>query len=97
LEANRRNAQKSTGPGTAQGKSQSRMNGLRNGERSRLYRDLLPAMLDAPPGGVVQTARAVLTPAQAADSLFAQLAEVFSEPERLATRHYWKLFPAQGS
>ena len=36
IEANRRNAQKSTGPRTARGKGQSRMNSLRTGERSRL-------------------------------------------------------------
>jgi hypothetical protein len=42
LEANRRNgrnARKSTGPRTAQGKSQSRLNSLREGNRSALRRD----------------------------------------------------------
>jgi hypothetical protein len=34
LEANRRNAQKSTGPRTARGKAQSRMSGLKHGGRS---------------------------------------------------------------
>ena len=38
LEANRRNAQKSTGPRTARGKSQSRMNSLRTGGHFALYR-----------------------------------------------------------
>ena len=81
LEANRRNAKKSTGPRTPRGKSQSRMNRLRNGGRSRLYNDLLQTLVDAPPGGVAKTARAVLTPAQAAHPLFAQLAEIFCQAE----------------
>ena len=33
IAANRRNPQKSTGPRTVQGKAQSRMNGLREGNR----------------------------------------------------------------
>ena len=39
LQANRRNSQKSTGPRSARGKSQSRLNRLRGGGRSRLYED----------------------------------------------------------
>jgi hypothetical protein len=81
LEANRRNAQKSTGPRTPRGKSQSRMNGLRSGARSRLYSDLLLALSDAPPGAVVQTVRAALTPALAVHPLFAELAETFRQAE----------------
>jgi hypothetical protein len=71
LEANRRNAGKSTGPRTAYGKSQSRMNGLRSGARPRLHRDLLQALVDALPGAVARTGQAVLTPAQAGNPLFA--------------------------
>jgi len=79
LEANRRNAQESTGPRTALGKSQSRLNRLRGGGRSRLYRDFLLALSDAPPGAIAETARAALTPAQAAHPLFAPLLEIFSK------------------
>jgi hypothetical protein len=81
LEANRRNAQKSTGPRTARGKSQSRLNSLRSGGRSRLYGDLLLALANAPPCAVARTARAALTPAQAAHPLFAQLVEIFRQAE----------------
>ena len=88
LEANRRNSQKSTGPRTARGKSQSRLNRLRGGGRSRLYGDLLKALMDAPPCRVLETARAVLTPAQMAHPLFAELVEIFREAEAgVALRH----------
>ena len=49
LEANRRSASKSTGPRTAQDKSQSRLNNLREGNRSPLRRDAVLAFLEAPP------------------------------------------------
>jgi hypothetical protein len=97
LEANRRNAQKSTGPRTAQGKSQSRLNGLRSGARSRLYRDLLLALSDAPPCAVVQTARAALTPAQAKHPLFVQLVEVFRQAEIGTALRYERLLSQQDS
>jgi hypothetical protein len=51
LAASRRNALKSTGPRTPRGKAQSRMNLLRGGGRSSAYRNLLRAMVEAPPGG----------------------------------------------
>jgi hypothetical protein len=95
LEANRRNAQKSTGPRTARGKSQSRLNGLRRGSRSRFYNDLLLALSNAPPGGIEKTARAVLTPAQGAHPLFAQLVEIFRQSEIEVGRHYRSLLPPE--
>ena len=88
LEANRRNARKSTGPRTARGKAQSRLNGLRSGERSRLYREVLLALMDAPPCGVAKTARAVLTPAQAAHPMFAQLVDLFCQAESEVAQQY---------
>ena len=97
LEANRRNAQKSTGPRTARGKSQSRLNGLRSGGRSRLYGDLLLALSDAPPGAVARTARAALTPAQARHPLFAQLVDVFRQSEIEVALRYRRLLPARDS
>ena len=97
LEANRRNARRSTGPRTARGKSQSRLNGLRSGGRSRLYRDLLLTLSDAPPCGVVRTARAALTPAQDRHPLFAQLVEVFRQSEIEVALRYRRLLPAQDS
>ena len=73
LEANRRNARKSTGPSTAQGKSQSRLNGL---HRSALMRDAVLAFLQAPPYSVEQVALAILTPAQTSRPLFADIVEI---------------------
>ena len=81
LEANRRNAQRSTGPRTERGKRQSRMNGLRKGGRSPMYRDLLLALHYAPPGAIEETARAVLTSEQAAHPLFAVAVEIARQAE----------------
>ena len=97
LEANRRNSKKSTGPRTARGKSQSRLNGLRSGGRSRLYRDLLLALADAPPCSVAKTARTVLTPAQAAHPLFAQLVEIFRQAEIGVVLQYGRPRPPPNS
>jgi hypothetical protein len=97
LEANRRNAQKSTGPRTPRGKSQSRMNALRSGGRSRLCRDLLLALSDAPPGAVARTARAALTPAQARHPLFAELVEIFCQAESGVALHYRRLLAGRNS
>jgi hypothetical protein len=81
LEANRRNARKSTRPRTARGKSQSRLNGLRSGSRSRLLNDLMQALVDARLGRVLETARAVLTPAQLRHPVFAELVEIMYRSE----------------
>src|SRR5271166_4026399 len=75
LEANRRNAQKSTGPRNAQGKAQSRRNGLRQGSRSAADRNLVPALMNAPLDSVNATANSVPTPEQAAHPVFADLVE----------------------
>jgi len=91
LEANRRNAQKSTGPRTPRGKSQSRLNRLRGGGRSRLYQEFLLALADSPPGAIDETARAALTPAQAAHPLFAPLLEIFTKSEGDVARWCLKL------
>ena len=97
LEANRRNAKKSTGPRTARGKSQSRLNGMRGGGRSSLYQDLLMALSNAPPCAVAQTARAVLTPAQAAHPLFAELVQIFRLAESDVALRYGRTPPPQNS
>ena len=76
LEANRRNARKSTGPRTAQGKSQSRLNSLREGNRSALRRDAVLAFLEAPPCSVEDVALVILTPAQTSHPLFADIVEI---------------------
>ena len=81
LEANRRNARKSTGPRTARGKSQSRMNSLRTGGRSALHANFFLLLLDAPPCVVDLVARALLTPEQAAQPLFAETVDMFRQAE----------------
>jgi hypothetical protein len=81
LAANRRNALKSTGPRSARGKAQSRMNGLRSGWSSPSYRNLWRPMLEAPPCAVDATARAVLTPEQAAHLRFTELVDIFRQAE----------------
>jgi len=77
IEASRRNAQKSTGPRTARGKSQSRMNGLRTGSRSALRRDLFMRLFDAPPYGIDKVAHAILTPEQAVHPMFSRIVDEF--------------------
>jgi hypothetical protein len=67
------------------------------GARSRLYRDLLLAPVDARPGAVVETAPAALTPAQAAHPLFAELMEVFRQAESEVALRYRRLLPLEDS
>lgn len=81
LAANRRSAKKSTGPRTAQGKSQSRMNSLESGGRSALMHDLIRALLDAPPCSVERVASAILTPEQAAHPKFREVVDTFRQTE----------------
>ena len=81
IEANRRNAKKSTGPRTARGKSQSQINSLRTGGRSALHENFFLLLLDAPPCSVDRVARALLTPEQAAHPLFAETIDMFRRAE----------------
>ena len=91
LEANRRNAQKSTGPRTGRGKARSRWNGLRKGRRSPFYRELLQALFYAPPCRVEQTARLILSPATASHPLIARTVELFGEAEAEVVRQSQKV------
>jgi hypothetical protein len=81
LEANRRNAQKSTGPRTLRGKAQSSLNNLQTGGRSRVYRELCYGLLAASPCSVDRTAAALLTPEQAAHPLLAEIVDLAREAE----------------
>jgi len=81
LAANRRSAQKSTGPRTARGKAWSRMNGLRTGNRSPAYDALWRALLYAPPGATDRVASLILTPEQASHPLFSSLVDRFRRVE----------------
>jgi len=81
IAANRRNAQKSTGPRTARGKAYSRLNPLKSGSYLPHYRSLPRASLIAPPCAVDETARAVLTPEQAAHPVFREAIDIAWEAE----------------
>lgn len=81
LAANRRNARKSTGPRTARGKAQSRMNSLRSGGRSAHLRNLVLALLEAPPGLVAATAQQVLASEQMVHPLFTGVVEIARQAE----------------
>ncbi len=87
-EANRRNARKSTGPRTARGKAQTRLNALRSGERSRMCRDLLLGDLSAPPGRVEQCVHELLTPEMALHPVLREEAEIFIQAERRVAEHF---------
>jgi len=76
LEANRRNSKKSTGPRTARGKAQSRLNALRDGSRSALRENVLMALLDAPPCRVGEVARALMNSGQATHPLIAEMVTI---------------------
>jgi hypothetical protein len=52
IEANRRNAQKSTGPHTARGKAQAPPNGLGKGLGSRFYHDFMMHWMETSPGEI---------------------------------------------
>jgi hypothetical protein len=80
--ANRRNAQKSTGPCTVRGKAQSRLNGLRHGFCSPAYHQFWLALLEAPPGTpVAKTVCDLLTPEQSCHPVYAELIDVHFEME----------------
>ena len=89
--ANRRNAQKSTGPRTARGKAQSRLNGLRHGFCSPAYRQFRVALFEAPPGyPVAKTVCNMLTPEESCHPVYADLIDVHFEMEmedRAYTQH----------
>ncbi len=82
IEANRRNARKSTGPRTERGKAQSRLNRLQSGRRSRWLDDLCGALLGAPLGAVDRVAAAMLTPEMARHPRIASLVDEFRELDR---------------
>jgi hypothetical protein len=83
LAASRQNAQKSTGPRTARGKAQSRLNGLRHGFCSPAYRRLWLALMDAPPGyPVAKTVVSMVTAEEYGHSVYADLIGMHFEMER---------------
>jgi hypothetical protein len=84
LAANRRNAQRSTGPRTARGKARSRWNGLRHGGRSQSYDELWRVILEAPPGEMEKAGSAYLSPLEASHPVFDSVLSLFREPARVS-------------
>jgi hypothetical protein len=80
--ANRRNAQKSTGPRTERGKNWSRVNPLRTGRRSNRYGRFVDAILATMPGEVRRTAQATLPPHLACHPLYVEFLEGILETDR---------------
>ena len=85
LEANRRNAQKSTGPRTARGKAKSCMNHWSHGWRSRLEVRIANASVTAPLGHAEEAIRAVLPPELAKHPLFRTALEYARQEDAVAT------------
>ncbi len=81
LEACRRNARKSRGPRTPEGKANVRFNALKHKGRSEIFRWFYEAVHYAPPGQMGMTARALLTPDMARLDAFRNLAQVATECE----------------
>lgn len=85
VEANRRNARKSTGPRSAVGKARSRLNGLRHGGRSKEYNRFGDALMAAPPYAILRFPEYFLTPAQLDHEVFVDLFEACWEAEMQMT------------
>ena len=96
LEANRRSAKKSTGPRTARGKGQSRMNSLRTGGRSAVHKNFVLLLLNAPPCSVDRVARAFLTPEQAAHPMFRDAVDMFRQAEIEVAEEFRRQFANEG-
>ena len=96
VEANRRNAQKSTGPRTPRGKAQSCLNGLKHGGRSSLRRGLMSALMSASPGRVLAAPEAFLTPEQSRNPMFTELVQMAREAELMLIAHYREVGAKKG-
>ena len=81
LAANRRNAQKSTGPRTRQGKAWSRLNRLKSGGDSPQYVSFLHSLMNAPPGQMGSTAEALLRNLEVRHPQFVEMAELAIQAE----------------
>jgi hypothetical protein len=81
LAANRRNAQKSTGPRTARGKAWSCRNHLRTGGDSPEYKNFLYTLMNAPPGQMRPVAETLLRGLEVQHPLFTELAELAVQAE----------------
>jgi hypothetical protein len=96
LAANRRNAQKSTGPRTRSGKAWSRLNPLKEGRQSREHVNFITALMNARPGRVGAVANALLSAQEVHHPLFLETADlaVRIEFEMCTGRRVDRLFEA---
>jgi len=81
LAALRSNAQKSTGPRSAQGKAHSRLNALRHGGRSRYQMYIWDTLMAAPPCQVAAWARRIMTPAMLMNPVLHETAQLLIDAE----------------
>jgi len=81
LEANRRNALKSTGPRSARGKAWSCRNHFRTGGDSPEYWNFFLTLMNAPPGRMGLVAETLLRAQEVRHPLFVQLAELAVQAE----------------
>ena len=87
--SNRRNAKKSTGPRTAQGKAISRLNSFRHGMRSPEYIHFIKALNYAPLGEVGMTADTLLSSQQVIHPLLTHIADAFVEADIEMCQELW--------
>jgi len=81
LAANRRNALKSTGPRSAQGKAWARRNGLRTGSRSRFCPELWSALFYVLACSEDRAAQAVLPAELRSHPVFSEVVNLFRQAE----------------
>ena len=81
IAANRRNAQKSTGPRTARGKAWSRLNRLKDGWKSPDFRNFVDALVNAEPCQVDATAALLLHAQEVVHPRYREWAELCIETE----------------
>jgi len=81
LAANRRNAQKSTGPRTALGKAWSCRNHFRTGGESPEYKNFLHTLMNAPPGRMRPVAESLLQGLEVQHPHFVELANLAVQAE----------------
>jgi len=92
LQANRRNAQRSTNPRTAPGKARSRLSGMRHGHCSPQYRQFWYALFEATPGCPAEfTVDQTLAVQEALHPVYSNLIKVHSEMKQQDLEHAHQL------
>jgi hypothetical protein len=92
LEANRRNARRSTGPRTTRGKAQARLNGLGHGPWAPFYYDFKMLLMEAPPHELEKAVPTVLTPEETDSRLFKGLMGTIQQADFELAMHLRKAY-----